>query len=564
MTFTSAPGKATASLPSRSVAVLLSALVAAAAVVGAQAPQAPVFKSGVELIAVDVSIVDKTGLPVPSLRADQFEVTVDGRPRRVVSAEFVDHAAVSDATAEGAKTPERIQPAYSSNEATGAATAPGRLIFIVVDQGTFRPLGARAATEAARRFVDRLQPNDRLGLLAFPPPGPAVAASKNHAAVRTALSNIVGTAEPLRPVGRVQISISEAVDVEADDTFTLSAVVSRECSGLSGTALDNCVEEIRFAARTVQTGALIRTRQSLNGIRSVVDGLSAIPERKTLVLVSAGFPVSDRGNSEVNVNTEVSAIARRAERANANLYVLYVDSTFLDAFSAEAQRVSQTIGRDSGVLSSALENIASASGGTLFTVVSGADTAFDRVLRETAASYVLGLEPTDSDRDGKAHAIRVSVKMPGAQVRSRREFILPAINAAAVPSDPLAAALGTRRVMTTVPLGVSTHALGPEPTGACEWPSRRTSAGNCPARRSSSWRSSSRTVPASRSSRLLRSRRRWPCRQAATRAAAPSSRPLPSRQATTTSGWRPLTRPAGRAASIIRSACASQPAKASR
>jgi len=451
--------------------VLAAAVLSAAGVVSARAPQAaqaPVFKSGVELIAVDVGIVDRTGLPVRSLRAEQFDVTVDGRPRRVVSAELVDHAPAPDVPAGGgAKAAERGQPEYTANDATGRSTPPGRLIFIVVDQGTFRPAGARAATEAARRFIDRLQPTDRVGLLAFPPPGPVIAASRNHAAVRSALANIVGSGEALRPVGRTQVSISEAIDIAADDSFALAAVVARECSGLKGPELQMCTDDVRLAAQTVEINARMRTRQSLDGIRSIVDGLAAIQERKTLVLVSAGFPSSDRGGGgELNVNTEVSAIARRAERANANLYVLHVDSSFLDAFSAETQRMSDTVGRDSMVLASALENIASASGGTLFTVVSGADTAFDRILKETASSYVLGLEPVDSDRDGKPHAIRVSIKVAGAQVRSRREFILPAATAAAgAPLDPLAAALSARRVMTALPLGVSTHSMGPEPQG---------------------------------------------------------------------------------------------------
>ena len=129
MTSTSAPAKAIGSSSSRrmpgivrAARMLLAATLAAMATVSAQAPQtqqapqrqpspqsqspqtqaphtpapqaqAPVFKSGVELIAVDVSVVDKTGLPVRSLIADQFNVTVDGKPRRVISAEFVDHAA---------------------------------------------------------------------------------------------------------------------------------------------------------------------------------------------------------------------------------------------------------------------------------------------------------------------------------------------------------------------------------------------------------------------------------------------------------------------------------------
>src|SRR5437868_632409 len=60
------------------------------AALAAQAPQAPVFRSSVELLEVDVSAVDDQGRPIPDLRDSDFIVTVDGKPRRVVSSEFID------------------------------------------------------------------------------------------------------------------------------------------------------------------------------------------------------------------------------------------------------------------------------------------------------------------------------------------------------------------------------------------------------------------------------------------------------------------------------------------
>ena len=55
----------------------------------AQTDQAPVFRSGVEVMEVDVTVVDAKGMPVRDLRAPEFTVTVDGQPRRVISAEFI-------------------------------------------------------------------------------------------------------------------------------------------------------------------------------------------------------------------------------------------------------------------------------------------------------------------------------------------------------------------------------------------------------------------------------------------------------------------------------------------
>jgi hypothetical protein len=150
--------------------------VEAQAAQSTRAAQQPVYKSGVELIAVDVAIVDKNGNPVTGVRPDQFEVTIDGQPRRVVSAEFLEFASRDKAGAARPALAPEARPLFSSNLNPAPAAPQGRLIYLAVDQASFKPLGAHGAMEAARRFIDRLQPSDRVGLVAFPAPGPLVQA----------------------------------------------------------------------------------------------------------------------------------------------------------------------------------------------------------------------------------------------------------------------------------------------------------------------------------------------------------------------------------------------------
>jgi len=53
------------------------------------------FTAGVDLVTVDVSVVDNTGRPVRGLGVEDFELKVDGEPRRIVSAQFVQQSAAS-------------------------------------------------------------------------------------------------------------------------------------------------------------------------------------------------------------------------------------------------------------------------------------------------------------------------------------------------------------------------------------------------------------------------------------------------------------------------------------
>ena len=72
-----------------------------------------------------------------------------------------------------------------------------------------------------------------------------------------------------------------------------------------------------------------------------------------------------------------------------------------------------------------LDEFAAASGGTLLNaLVDAGDVALARVLRETSAYYLLGVEPANLDRDGRAHRLRVRVHGRGVTVRSREWVVL--------------------------------------------------------------------------------------------------------------------------------------------
>ena len=67
-----------------------------------------------------------------------------------------------------------------------------------------------------------------------------------------------------------------------------------------------------------------------------------------------------------------------------------------------------------------------ASGGALLRVeTDDGESAFDRVLRENAGYYLLGVEPAASDRDGKLRELKVRVRARGTTVRHRSWVIVP-------------------------------------------------------------------------------------------------------------------------------------------
>ena len=52
-------------------------------------PAQPTFRAATELIAIDATVVGDRGEPVGGLTPEDFVLTIDGAPRRVVSAQFI-------------------------------------------------------------------------------------------------------------------------------------------------------------------------------------------------------------------------------------------------------------------------------------------------------------------------------------------------------------------------------------------------------------------------------------------------------------------------------------------
>ena len=72
-----------------------------------------------------------------------------------------------------------------------------------------------------------------------------------------------------------------------------------------------------------------------------------------------------------------------------------------------------------------LEKFADIAGGSFAQIEVDADPTVDRMLRETSAYYLVTVPTEPSDRDGKEHFIRLTVKERGATVRHRKVVVIP-------------------------------------------------------------------------------------------------------------------------------------------
>ncbi len=371
----------------------------AAAHLSAQSEQIPVFRSGVEVMEVDVTVVDGQGRPLRGLRAPEFTVTVDGQPRRVVSAEFISESSSSQPV-------PALDPYVSNN----TDRRPGRLIIIAIDRNNLDTHTVRQSIEPMKKFVGSLGPDDRVAIATVPPPGPMVDFTTNHGQVLDALSRIVGMEDPLP--SRYNISNYEALTFDnRSNPIAIQRLLYRVCGDTDPTTLSNCDRDVEQEAMTIAAHLRQTTSQSVSGFAALLKNLRDIEGPKSLIVLSQGLMLE-------GAHSEASALAVLAAEARVTVNVLLYD---VPIGSASQARISETIAQDRDLRQGGLETLASRSRGTLFRVVANPQYVFDRLQSEISAYYMLGVEPTEKDRDGKPHQIRVQVSRSGVQVRARRQ-----------------------------------------------------------------------------------------------------------------------------------------------
>jgi VWFA-related protein len=180
-------------------------------------------------------------------------------------------------------------------------------------------------------------------------------------------------------------------------------------------------------AELIETVSLLEMQaaRSFHGLRQVVGAMGSVPGRKTLVVLSAGIPTGDRGGGRLYMRNDALQAGKEAAAAGVLLYTLQLTSSWLDAFSPDAPSAAQTAMREASVYGKGLDIFNGTAGGTFFEVNTGADTAINRMMREMSSYYLLGVEPQDSDRDGRVHRIQVKVDARNSHVRSRASVSIP-------------------------------------------------------------------------------------------------------------------------------------------
>lgn len=442
--------------------LVFAALVSVLTVASAAQDQRQRFRSGVDLITVDVAAVDSKGRPVEDLKPGDFVVKVDGKARPTVSAELI--------------KVERGKPVAPSRPVdalitSNAAPKNVRRIIVAVDQTLITPGSIAPLQKTAREFIGRLSPDDYAAFVVFPEPGPRIDFTTDKTRVQKVMEQIVGQTSKLA-VENFEMSLTEAIEIgeiEFEDKSDPPSPATREqiLSGpimrrvlergcrmksveeLTDPELLECRRDVYREARAWADEARLDAVISVKALEQLLRDLAALDGPKSMIMFSGGL---------VNDNPLLlDEIAQLAAAARTTINVIAVDR--------DQQRLLGNLGRagralinvaDRSLERQGLEIIADSTGGSLYPSVGGtSEGVFQRIESELSAWYLLAVERQPGDPDQQR--IAVEIKRKGVTVRSNKTFVSTAsINAKRSMEDVLRDALSSSMTIPGLPLRVAT------------------------------------------------------------------------------------------------------------
>jgi VWFA-related protein len=430
----------------RILLVLASFCLAATATSGAQSPQTqqpPVFRGGVELVTLDVTVIDKDGNPIRGLKPEDFVVTLDKQPRPVRVLDFLESGSAAGSTAEARQTTNQTgQPP--------PARPRGRTIVLLFDDLSYKPGPGKALLVAAERMLGTFDIDDLIGITTTSGLGPTVNPTRDRAALVAALHDkrMIGRNDNM--TAPFYIAVDEAIEIDRGmPRETLDVVAGREC-GEVGIPTDVCKPMVESAGRAYAQQVTHSTAMQLSAFQQLMGLLKKASAPKVVIALSAGVAIG----TELDLQRQLEPLGRAAAEDGVQFYALSELPDSIDMSDRNPARSAARV-QEGRFLNSGAQTVAENAGGTAFLVVGQADRFFKRIETETSGFYQLGVEaPMVTDKH-RYFSTKVSVKASGATVRVNREALLASVTPESVPiAEQLKATLAQGGVAFGVPIAL--------------------------------------------------------------------------------------------------------------
>lgn len=389
-----------------------------------------VLRINADLAQTDVMVFDKDGRFVENLKADQFELKIDGKPKPITFFEFL-QAGGPDEDAQLAAARGNVRtPSAGQRPGTVVPLDRGRVVLFFVDDLHLAADSMQRVRSLLEQFIENdFGQNDRAtimtgsGQLGF-----LEQVTSDKTVLLTAISRLHVRTITNRDSDRPPMSELLALAIARFDPDVTDFFVERFLADNPGFSLSAATEFVRNRALGILqlTGAV--TKNSLQSLYSLIRYVGEMPERKLLFFISDGFLIDDQ---TTNISASLRRITDAAARAGVVVYSIDARGLSSGMPNSESaigtdlsQRLTRTSASEITSTQAPLRSLSTDTGGRALLNTNALSTATSDAVKETAAYYVLAWRPGTEQEANKFRRIEVGVVgHPELSVRVRRGFL---------------------------------------------------------------------------------------------------------------------------------------------
>ena len=403
-------------------------------------PDTDVIRVNTDLVQTDVMVFDKDGHFVDGLKADQFELKVNGKPTPVSFFERV-------MSGRPATLPNPSSAATGTTGSSAAATGltstivRGRVIIFFVDDLHLSPASVERTRKSLLDFIDRgMADNDQVAITSSSGQiGFLQQFTTDRFALRSAVARLnyrsgPGKTDLYQPPMSEYIALKIREGDEATISMYVSEMMKQECvktpEGLncymSPQAMRHLVVE---RAQMITTQSAPDTVNTLALLEGLMRTAAQLPGRKLVFVVSDGFYLSERSMAS---REKIHKVTEAAGRAGVVIYTLDARGLMGEFRDANNDRPMDgggfTLGLSSEHIAASqdgLNALAGDTGGRAFRNTNAPMAEWvGKMLDETANYYLLAWRPeSDEQKKGKFNHIEGSIiGRPDLTVRLRSSY----------------------------------------------------------------------------------------------------------------------------------------------
>lgn len=418
-------------------------LAMATAVPQAQQPapmtDRPKFGTSTAAVVVDVIVRDKKGNPVVDLTKDDFEVFENGTVQRLIDFERVLPGAAAPSVAGAATTAPSALDGPREAENTEGRLQGQAVTAIVFDWLTDQ--SRYEAWKAASTLLDQMNPDDYVAVFVIDQAlRRIVPYTRDTGTLKQAFDYAVMRPNPAAP--RLQSAQVDALVQQRDLPNTPGAEYAAGANTLPSNATDGRGPAETIAAmldKQMKWEAYMNRQQQGLSVSSallgLVEQLSGMPGRKTVVMFSEGLEIPDSAKHKFD------AVEDRANRHNVTFYT--IDAAGLRLHS-RMPMIASAIGEAgehnaaSGIANdpsgqrtetmwrdptAGLEPLARHTGGLYIGNTNDLKSGFAKVNADRRFHYLLAYSSSNPKLDGTFRKIDVRVRRPDMKIRARGGYV---------------------------------------------------------------------------------------------------------------------------------------------